>query len=113
MGLDIEEVQTQTGFIKMMHQNSAMTEYLQSLDIQPNPLIKCPMPESKALWSDTEPCTELLNEDESSWYRSQVGSFNYFAMTTRYYIAHAVSRLSQCAANPTRASYTALDLTTT
>ena len=29
-------------------------------------------------------------------------------MTTRYDIAHSVSRLSQCAANPTRASYTAL-----
>ena len=105
VGLDIEEVHTQTGYIKIMHQNSVMTEYLQSLDIKPNPLIKCPMPESKALWSDTE----LLNEDDSSWYRSQVGSLNYFAMTTRYDIAHAVSRLSQCAANPTRASYTALD----
>ena len=64
-----------------------MAEYLQSLDIQPNPLIKCPMPESKAMWSDTE----LLNEEESSWYRSQIGSLNYFAMTTRYDIAHAVS----------------------
>ena len=30
-------------------------------------------------------------------------------MTTRYDITHAVSRLSQCAAKPTRASHTALD----
>ena len=64
----------------------------------------CPMPESKALWSDNE----TLNEMETSWYRSQIGSLNYFAMTTRCDIAHAVSRLSQCAANPDRASYTAL-----
>ena len=35
VGLDIEEVHTQTGFIKIMHQNSVMTEYLQSLDIKP------------------------------------------------------------------------------
>ena len=87
-----------------MHQNNVMAEYLQSLDIQANPLIMCPMPESKALWSDDE----TLNETEASWYWSQIGSLNYFAMTTRYDIAHAVSRLSQCAANHTRASYTAL-----
>ena len=104
MGLDIEEQHTSEGPVRVMHQNNVMAEYLQSLDIQPNPLIMCPMPESKALWSDDEP----LNEVETSWYRSQIGSRNYFAMPTRYDIAHAVSRLSQCAANPTRASHTAL-----
>ena len=87
-----------------MHQNNVMAEYLQSLDIQPNPLIMCPMPESKALWSGDEP----LNEMETSWYRSQIRSLNYFAMTTRFDIAHAVSRLSLCAASPDRASYTTL-----
>ena len=87
-----------------MHQNNVMTECLNSLDIQSNPLVMCPMPESAALWSDNE----LLNEIEASWYRSQIGPLNCFAMTTRYDIAHAVSRLSQCAASLTRASYTAL-----
>ena len=76
MGLDIEEQSTNEGPVRVMHQNNVMAEYLQSLDIQPNPLIMCPMPESKALWSDDEP----LNEMETSWYRSQIGSLNYFAM---------------------------------
>ena len=62
------------------------------------------MPEAKVLWSNDEP----LNEADTTWYRSQIGSLNYFAMTTRYDIAHAVSRLSQCAAKPTRGSHTAL-----
>ena len=104
VGLDIEEQHTSEGPVRVMHQNSVMAEYLNSLDIQPNPIVMCPMPESAALWSDSEP----LNEIDASWYRSQIGSLNYFAMTTRYDIAHSVSRLSQCAANPTRASYTAL-----
>ena len=97
MGLDIEERSTSEGPVRVMHQNNVMTEYLNSLDIQSNPLVVCPMPESAALWSDNEP----LNEIEASWYRSQIGSLYYFAMTTRYDIAHAVSRLSQCTANST------------
>ena len=104
VGLDIEEQATPEGPIRVMHQNSVMAEYLSSLDIAPSPQIRCPMPESKALWSDPD----TLSEEDASWYRSQIGSLNYFAMTTRYDIAHAVSRLSQCAAQPTRASHTAL-----
>ena len=56
------------------------------------------------VWSDSK----LLNEMEASWYKSQIGSLNYVAMTTRYDVAHAVSRLSLCASKPTRASHTAL-----
>ena len=77
--------------MRVMHQNNVMSEYLNSLDITPNPTIQCPMPEAKVLWSNDEP----LNEADTTWYRSQIGSLNYFAMTTRYDIAHAVSRLSK------------------
>ena len=104
VGLDIEEQDTTQGPMRVVNQNNVMSEYLNSLDITPNPTIQCPMPEAKVLWSDSAP----LNEADASWYRSQIGSLNYFAMTTRYDIAHAVSRLSQCAANPTRGSHTAL-----
>ena len=86
VGLYIEEHHTSDGPVRVIHQNNVMTEYLNSLDIQSNPLVMCPMPESAALWSDNEP----LNEIEASWYRSQIGSLNYFAMTTRYDIAHSV-----------------------
>ena len=104
MGLDIEEQDTTQGHVRVIRQNNVISEYLNSLDITPNPTIQCPMPEAKPLWSDDE----ALDEADTTWYRSQIGSLNYFAMTTRYAIAHAVSRLSQCAAKPTRGSHTAL-----
>ena len=104
VGLDIEELSTPEGPVRTMHQNTVMREYLDQLDIEPNRPVQCPMPESKALYSDSE----VLGEDDASWYRSQVGSLNYFAMTTRYDIAHPVSRLSQFVASPTRASHKAL-----
>ena len=54
VGLDVEEQHTNAGPVRVMHQNNVMTEYLNSLDIQANPLVMCPMPESAALWSDPE-----------------------------------------------------------
>ena len=80
VGLDIEEQDTTQGPMRVVHQNNVMSEYLNSLDITPNPTIQCPMPEAKVLWSDSE----ALNEADTAWYRSQIGSLNYFAMTTRY-----------------------------
>ena len=41
-------------------------------------------------------------------YRSMIGSLNYFAVASRYDIAHSVSRLSQFADKPTRSSKRAL-----
>ena len=87
VGLDIEEQATNNGAVRVIHQNNVMSEYLSSLDILPNTAVRCPMPESKALYSDSEKLDEL----DATWYRSQIGSLNYFAMTTRYDIAHVVS----------------------
>ncbi len=45
---------------------------------------------------------ELLNDDDKSWYKSLVGQLGWFAISLRWDIAHAVSRLQQFSASPTK-----------
>ena len=59
--------------------------------------IKCPMPSARAMWLENK---ELGVKDKEK-YQKIVGALNYFAITTRYDIAHSVSRLSQMSAKPT------------
>ena len=49
-----------------------------------------------------------LGPEEAQWYRTVVGTLNYFSTTTRYDISYSVSRLSQFSARPTVSSYRAL-----
>ena len=66
--------------------------------------VECPMPCTKALYSDST----LVGKERAARYRSIVGALNYFAVTTRYDIALAVSKLSQFSCSPTVSSDKAL-----
>ena len=85
-------------------QEDAIRRFLEEVEL-PGGVADSPMPRTKALYEDME----LLGVHEASEYRSRVGSLNYFAMGSRYDIAHATSRLSQFSQAPTKSSQQAME----
>ena len=79
-----------------MDQTNAIVSLLDDMDMPYNSGVLCPMPLARCLHEDSEE----LEGDEVKRYQKLVGALNYFACTTRYDIAHAVSRLGQYNANP-------------
>ncbi len=60
--------------------------------------VSSPMPDKYHILKDQG----LLDETDRKWYKSLVGQLGWFAISLRWDIAHAVSRLQQYSANPTR-----------
>ena len=104
VGLDMKVKEVNGDKVYSMNQNTAVDVLLDEMHIPYNSGIKCPMPMARSLYVDDTP----LSEEDSHTYRSVVGTLNYLAVTTRYDIAHSVSRLGQFTANPTVSSYTAM-----
>jgi invasion protein IalB len=104
LGFDISEIEVQGKRVIAMDQQKTINRFLDDWNIKYTKGIKCPMPAGKEMWKDGR----RLNEGEKLRYQQLVGALNYFSMTTRYDIAHAVSRLSQMSANPTKGAAKAL-----
>ena len=100
LGFDIRK----EGDVYSMDQEDAIRRFLEEVEL-PDGVADSPMPRTKALYEDME----LLGVHEASEYRSRVGSLNYFAMGSRYDIAHATSRLSQFSQAPTKSSQQAME----
>jgi len=60
--------------------------------------VSSPMPDKEHVLKHPE----VLSDDDRKWYKSLVGQMGWFAISLRWDIAHAVSRLQQFAANPTQ-----------
>ena len=97
LGFDIKEGEVKGKKVITMDQNTAINRFLDDWSVEYTKGVKCPMPSGKAMWQDGR----RLSEADKAKYQQLVGGLSYFAMTTRYDIAHATSRLSQMAANPT------------
>ena len=104
LGFDIKEGEVKGKKVITMDQNTAINRFLDDWSVEYTKGVKCPMPSGKAMWQDGR----RLSEADKAKYQQLVGGLNYFAMTTRYDIAHATSRLSQMAANPTQGAAKAL-----
>ena len=87
-----------------MDQSEVITSFLNDHEVPYSTMVKCPMPDSKMLHDDDA----LLDDAQANRYRSIIGSLNYYAVSTRYDIAHAVSRLSQYSNSPTKSANRAL-----
>jgi hypothetical protein len=97
LGFDIRMREDGANAVISMDQETAVNRFLDTWGVPYTKGIKCPMPDTQAMWSDMTRLTPREAQD----YQRMVGSLNYFACTTRYDIAHSVSRLGQMAANPT------------
>ena len=100
MGFDV----VKAGSVYSINQSVAMARFLSDMGVRPNTSIGSPMPTAKTMYEDGT----VLDAEGTAWYRSAVGSLNYFAVASRYDIAHAVSRLSQHAHEPTVSARAAL-----
>jgi hypothetical protein len=63
-----------------------------------------PMPNKSEIYADTTPCTA----SEHKWYRSMVGSLQWFAVMSRWDISYAVARAAQFLSAPTRGAVKAV-----
>ena len=62
------------------------------------------MPDKMEIVSDTG----VLGQTDKEWYRSVFGQLSWFATTTRWDLAHSVSRLGQFVASPTEGALKAM-----
>ena len=104
LGFDVKLMKVNGKTTITMDQTTAINRFLDDWNIKYTKGLKCPMPDAKAMWTDMT----RLNAEESKRYQQLVGALNYFAITTRYDISHAVSRLGQMAANPTKGAAKAM-----
>ena len=104
LGFDIRQYEIDGQMAIGMDQQVALNRFLDDWNTKYTPGIKCPMPNAKEMYTDTK----QLGEQDAKAYQQIVGALNYFAMTTRYDIAHATSRLSQMSAKPTKGAAKAL-----
>lgn len=104
LGFDIKMVKEEGKTKISMDQTTALNRFLDDQNVKFTKGLKCPMPDGKAMWTDMR----RLSAEETKKYQQLVGALNYFSITTRYDISHAVSRLGQMAANPTKGAAKAL-----
>ena len=100
VGMDMTVKSTEVGLVYGLNQNGSVRAFLDEHGVSYNTGVKCPLPDVRSLYEQSE----FLSEEAASEYRSMIGTLNYFAIATRYDIAHAVSILSQFSANPTVSS---------
>ena len=84
-------------------QHDAINEFITSTDVKPIKQCARPMVDYKDLTSDDT----LLEGMELHKFQSEIGSCNYFAITTRYDISYAMSRI--CSQKPTKGARKALN----
>jgi hypothetical protein len=81
-----------------LDQCADVKQFLSEHDVQGVMGVECPMPSREILTGDTTP----VSPAEHKWYRSVVGTMNWYAVATRWDIAHAMSRLGGYMHAPTR-----------
>jgi hypothetical protein len=87
-----------------MDQEDAVGDFLSEFKHQALQLKQSPMPTKTLFHSDPTP----LSENAAAVYRHAVGTLNYFARTTRFDIAYAVSRLSSKMSQPDMGAHKSL-----
>ena len=88
-----------------MDQEVAISQFVQNNKTKPIKDIKQPIMNKKEMMKNNT----LLQGDEITKFQSKVGSCNYFATTTRYDIAYAISRVRPFTNTPTIGASKTLD----
>ena len=97
IGMQVSCRDGEGGRLYTIDQNSILDSCFDEWGESYCPAVQCPMPCTRVLYSDST----TVSEERAARYRSVVGALNYFAVTTRYDIALAVSKLSQFSSRPT------------
>jgi len=88
-----------------MDQQIAIETFLSNNNARPIRNIASPMGDKRQLLSNPT----LLEGEEVNRFQANLGTINYFALTTRYDISYATARISQYASRPTVGARMALD----
>ena len=88
-----------------MDQQIAIETFLSNNNARPIRNIASPMGDKKQLLSNPT----LPEGEEVNRFQANLGTINYFALTTRYDISYATARISQYASRPTVGARMALD----
>jgi hypothetical protein len=80
-----------------MDQQKDMVRFLADMDIKGCKPVSAPMSNKDLMYSDTTPVTPKQHK----FYRSAVGSLQYYASNTQWHLAHPISRLAQKNQSPT------------
>ena len=81
-----------------MDQTLDIHRFLDDMGIVGCKPVSAPMPTKNLMYSDTQPVTQK----EHKYYRSAVGSLQYYVTATQWHLAHPVSRLAQHMQAPTQ-----------
>jgi hypothetical protein len=103
LGYRITEEWVDNKVYRYLDQSDDVARFITENELCLNERVGCPMPDKDQISKDQ---TSLDTED-ASWFKSLVGQMGWFAISLRWDIAHAVTRLQQFSKNPTRGALNA------
>ena len=88
---------------RYLDQSEDVARFINENELCLNERVGCPMPDKDHISKDQT----SLDEEDKKWFKSLVGQMGWFAISLRWDVAHAVTRLQQFTKRPTRGALNA------
>jgi hypothetical protein len=103
LGYRITEEWVNNKVYRYLDQSEDVARFIEENELDLNVRVGCPMPDKDHIIKDQT----SLDREDASWYKSLVGQMGWFAISLRWDVAHAVTRLQQFTKCPTKGALNA------